>query len=78
MTAVEAGERGLRPARDDTTDTERIETVVVGAGAGGARGRVSPWEASAASPSSCSRANERIGDTWRQRWDSLRLFTPAR
>lgn len=23
-------------------------------------------------------ANERIGDSWRQRWDSLRLFTPAR
>lgn len=23
-------------------------------------------------------ANKRIGDSWRQRWDSLRLFTPAR
>lgn len=23
-------------------------------------------------------ASERIGDSWRQRWDSLRLFTPAR
>jgi putative flavoprotein involved in K+ transport len=23
-------------------------------------------------------AGERIGDSWRQRWDSLRLFTPAR
>ena len=23
-------------------------------------------------------ANERIGDAWRRRWDSLRLFTPAR
>jgi putative flavoprotein involved in K+ transport len=23
-------------------------------------------------------ASERIGDAWRQRWDSLRLFTPAR
>jgi putative flavoprotein involved in K+ transport len=23
-------------------------------------------------------ANRRIGDAWRQRWDSLRLFTPAR
>lgn len=22
-------------------------------------------------------ANERVGDTWRRRWDSLRLFTPA-
>jgi putative flavoprotein involved in K+ transport len=23
-------------------------------------------------------ANERVGDAWRRRWDSLRLFTPAR
>jgi putative flavoprotein involved in K+ transport len=23
-------------------------------------------------------SNQRIGDSWRQRWDSLRLFTPAR
>jgi len=23
-------------------------------------------------------ANQRVGDAWRQRWDSLRLFTPAR
>src|SRR6185295_6275315 len=23
-------------------------------------------------------AHERIGDSWRKRWDSLRLFTPAR
>src|SRR5262245_50295865 len=23
-------------------------------------------------------ANERVGDTWRHRWDSLRLFSPAR
>lgn len=23
-------------------------------------------------------ANERVGDSWRKRWDSLRLFTPAR
>jgi putative flavoprotein involved in K+ transport len=23
-------------------------------------------------------ANERIGDSWRRRWDSLRLYTPAR
>ena len=23
-------------------------------------------------------ANQRVGDTWRRRWDSLRLFTPAR
>ena len=31
-----------------------------------------------ASPLSSSRSNQRVGDTWRKRWDSLRLFTPAR
>jgi putative flavoprotein involved in K+ transport len=23
-------------------------------------------------------ANQRVGDAWRERWDSLRLFTPSR
>jgi putative flavoprotein involved in K+ transport len=23
-------------------------------------------------------ANQRVGEAWRRRWDSLRLFTPAR
>jgi cation diffusion facilitator CzcD-associated flavoprotein CzcO len=23
-------------------------------------------------------ANDRVGDSWRNRWDSLRLFTPAK
>ena len=35
MTAVEAGERELRPARDDTSGTERFETVVIGGGQAG-------------------------------------------
>jgi putative flavoprotein involved in K+ transport len=55
---------------------ERIETVIVGGGQAGLstgyhlarRGR----------PFVILEANERIGDSWRKRWDSLRLFTPAR
>jgi putative flavoprotein involved in K+ transport len=55
---------------------ERVETVVIGAGQAGLatgyhlalRGRQFV----------ILDANERIGDAWRTRWDSLRLFTPAR
>ena len=55
---------------------ERLETIVIGGGQAGlsigyylkARGRRFV----------ILEANERVGDSWRQRWDSLRLFTPAR
>jgi putative flavoprotein involved in K+ transport len=55
---------------------ERVETVVIGAGQAGLatgyhlalRGRQFV----------ILDANQRIGDAWRTRWDSLRLFTPAR
>ena len=44
---------------------------------GGARDRLPPEEAGGAR-SCVLDAEERIGDAWRQRWDSLRLFTPAK
>ena len=55
--------------------TERVETVIVGGGQAGLatgyflkqRGR----------PAVILDAHERIGDAWRTRWDSLRLFTTA-
>ena len=55
---------------------QQLETVIVGAGQAGLaagyhlkkRGR----------PFLILDANERVGDAWRNRWDSLRLFTPAR
>ncbi len=58
------------------TETRHVETLVIGAGQAGLtvgyelarRGR------------SCTivDGSERVGDPWRQRWSSLRLFTPAR
>lgn len=52
------------------------EVVVIGAGqAGLAAGH---YLAQAAVPFVILEGAPRIGDTWRARWDSLRLFTPAR
>ena len=56
--------------------TQHFETIIVGGGQAGLamgyhlarRGR----------PFVILEANDRIGDSWRNRWDSLRLFTPAR
>src|SRR5687767_14200035 len=56
--------------------TERVETLIIGGGQAGLaagyhlkkRGRTFL----------IVDANKRVGDAWRNRWDSLRLFTPAR
>jgi len=57
-------------------DSERFETVIIGGGqAGLAVGyHLARRERSVV----ILDANERIGDSWRNRWDSLRVFTPAR
>jgi putative flavoprotein involved in K+ transport len=55
---------------------EHFETIIIGGGQAGLaagyhlqrRGR----------PAVILDENERIGDSWRKRWDSLRLFTPAK
>ena len=56
--------------------SERFETVIIGGGqAGLAVGyHLARRERSVV----ILDANERIGDSWRERWDSLRVFTPAR
>src|SRR5882672_2787550 len=55
---------------------ERINTVIIG---GGQAGLSTGYHlASRGVPFVILEANARIGDTWRARWDSLRLFTPAR
>jgi putative flavoprotein involved in K+ transport len=56
--------------------TEHIDTVVIGAGqAGLATGY---HLAQRGEEFLILDAEERVGDGWRRRWDSLRLFTPAR
>jgi putative flavoprotein involved in K+ transport len=58
------------------SDAERIETVVVGGGQAGLS--VGYHLARRGLSFVILDANERIGDSWRKRWDALRLFTPAR
>lgn len=56
--------------------TEIYDTIVIGAGqAGLATGYYLKQQGR---DFAILDANERVGDSWRQRWDSLRLFTPAR
>jgi putative flavoprotein involved in K+ transport len=56
--------------------TERIDTIVIGAGQAGLS--VGYHLARRGVPFVILDAGARIGDQWRKRWDSLRLFTPAR
>ncbi len=56
--------------------SERVETVIIG---GGQAGLATGYQlAMRGLPFVILDENERIGDSWRKRWDSLRLFTPAR
>jgi len=53
----------------------RVETVIIG---GGQIGLMAGYYlAKSGRPFVILDANERVGDAWRTRWDSLRLFTPA-
>jgi putative flavoprotein involved in K+ transport len=58
------------------TQTDQIQTIIIGAGQAGLS--VGFHLAQRGLPFLILEANQRIGDTWRRRWDSLRLFTPAR
>lgn len=55
---------------------ERIQTVVIGAGQSGLS--TGYFLSRHGLPHVILEARQRVGDQWRQRWDSLRLFTPAR
>jgi len=59
----------------DTPSVERIETVVIGGGQAGLS--VGYHLKRHGLPFVILDANPRVGDAWRNRWDSLRLFTPA-
>lgn len=57
-------------------DSNRIQTIVIGGGQAGLS--VGYHLAKRGLPFLILDANQRVGDAWRNRWDSLRLFNPAR
>ncbi len=57
-------------------DFSSVETIVIGGGQAGLS--VGYHLARRGRRFVILEANDRIGDSWRKRWDSLRLFTPAR
>jgi putative flavoprotein involved in K+ transport len=65
-------ESSRRPA----DGSEHFETVIIGGGQAGLS--VGYHLKRQDRPFVILDTNERIGDSWRKRWDSLRLFTPAR
>src|ERR671919_594903 len=65
-----------RRARTVDPMNEYFDTVVVG---GGQAGLTAGYHLAEQDGSFVILdANERVGDAWRKRWDSLTLFTPAR
>jgi putative flavoprotein involved in K+ transport len=68
---IDSPSEPLAPAQ-----TQLIDVVVIGAGQAGLS--VGYFLAKNKSSFLILDANQRIGDSWRNRWDSLRLFTPSR
>ena len=64
------------PLRMPDRETERIETVIVGAGQAGLS--LGYHLAKRGRPFIILESSERVGDVWRNRFDSLRLYSPAR
>ena len=57
-------------------EPERVDTVIIGAGQAGLS--VGYHLARRGKRFVILESHQRIGDSWRARWDSLRLFSPAR
>jgi putative flavoprotein involved in K+ transport len=61
--------------RAHNVDRERVDTVIVGAGQAGLA--MGYYLAAQGCDFVMVDGHKRIGEAWRRRWDSLRLFTPA-
>ncbi|MGZ8376738.1 MAG: flavin-containing monooxygenase [Gemmatirosa sp.] len=66
----------IAPIPPRNARVERVDTLVVGAGQAGLA--VGHHLAARDADFVVVDGADRVGDGWRQRWDSLRLFTPAR
>src|SRR5262245_37100000 len=65
-----------QPAVCSQSEVSMIHTIVIGGGQAGLA--VGYHLAKRGIPFRILDASARIGDAWRNRWDSLRLFNPAR
>jgi putative flavoprotein involved in K+ transport len=62
--------------KESTMANEHFDTVIIG---GGQAGLAAAYHVKQRGRTPVVLdENERVGDSWRKRWDSLRLFTPAR
>ena len=73
---MEAAQRELRERGPSPSGGVQVETLIIGGGQAGLA--VGYHLARRGRPFVILDAGQRVGDTWRRRWDSLRLFTPAR
>lgn len=64
------------PGDTESVDTESVDTVIVGGGQAGLA--LGYHLVQQRRDFVILDAHARVGDAWRQRWDSLRLFTPAK
>jgi putative flavoprotein involved in K+ transport len=76
MEAAMRSQQDMGARRQGPSDGRRVETVIVGGGQAGLA--VGYHLARRDRPFVILDADQRAGDAWRRRWDSLRLFTPAR
>jgi putative flavoprotein involved in K+ transport len=76
--SFDLGVRAFHPVEggDSAAPSERIDTVVIGGGQAGLA--VGYHLARRGIDFVILDKNEQVGDNWRNAWDSLRLFTPAR
>jgi putative flavoprotein involved in K+ transport len=73
---IEEGNAAMELAGLRATRRESFDVIVIGGGQAGLS--VGYYLAQTGLRFTILDASERIGDSWRKRWDSLRLFTPAK
>src|SRR5262245_29335415 len=73
---IESGEAFRRLGGLDSAKLDRYDVIVIGGGQAGLS--VGYYLKKSGLRFLILDAAERVGDTWRKRWDSLRLFTPAK
>src|SRR4249920_2697862 len=64
-----------RTTEEAMRERQRIQAIIIGAGQAGLS--TGYYLTRQGVPFVILEGNARVGDSWRKRWDSLKLFTPA-